>query len=149
MESDPFPLEFWHIEDDEIFMEALGYLPLKIELAQTGALGDMPEGYRLAHQIFLLEVDYDFNGWHALTKAGEGLLPDAIAAYDRIGMTSEARALEAALESCRRDPNDTDAAEAAYKSVPNLFWDVEKKYDALLRFFRANANLFEELEGDA
>ena len=146
MESDPFPLEFWRIEDDELFYEVLGYLPLKMPMSEDGSvdLESLPEGYRLAYPIFSIEDDYFINGWTALTNAGERLLPSAIAAYDRIGMVSEARALQAALESCRRAPNDDDAAEAAYKSVPNAYADDERKFEALVSFFRTHANLFEQ-----
>jgi hypothetical protein len=58
-------------------------------------------------------------------------------------MLPEARALEAALQACRNDPDDDEAAEAAYKSVPNPFNDDHAKYEALLSFFRKYAHLFE------
>jgi len=106
-------------------------------------LEKMPEGFRLAFPIFWIEDDYQFNGWGALTNAGEWLLPRAVAAYDRIGMSSEARALEAALRSCVEDPDDTDAAEAAYKSVQSEYSDDERRSEALLRCFRASRHLFE------
>jgi hypothetical protein len=137
------PMEFWKIDDDEIFFEALGYLHLHIAGALEKGVEELPEGYRLAYPIFWLEDDYCINGWTALTNAGEWLLPSAIDAYRRIGMESEAKALEAALESCRKDPHDEYLAEAAYKSVPNAYADDEVKNEALLSFFRKNAHLFE------
>lgn len=146
-DSDPFPLEFWRIEDDELFLEAIGYLPLHMGLTDTGEvphLQSLPEGFRLAFPIFWLEDDYQTNGWTTLTNAGDWLLPSAIAAFDRIGMSSEARALEAALKSCRRSPDDDEAAEAAYKSVDNIYSEDDKRFVALLAFFRSNAHLFEE-----
>ena len=142
----PLPLEFWTIDDDELFFEALGYLPLHMGLTDSGevpGLDRMPEGFRLAFPIFRLEDDYAFNGWTALTNAGTWLLPATIAAYERIGMDSEARALGAALRACEHDPDDADAAEAAYKSVANPFADDEHRHAALLAFFRANPQLFE------
>lgn len=140
------PLEFWKIPDDELFFEALGYLPSHIGVTESGdvpGLDEIPEGFRLAFPIFRLEDDYAFNGWTALTNAGTWMLPAAIAAFDRIGLTSEARALEAALRACERDPDDADAAEAAYKSVANPYADDEGRHAALLAFFRSNSHLFE------
>lgn len=144
--SDQLPLEFWRIEDDGLFLEMLSYMPLHMGITDDGAIlnfDGLPEAFRLAFPIFWLEDDYQVNGWTALTNAGEWLLPSAVAAYDRIGMSSEARALEAALKSCCEDPEDAEAAEAAYKSVPNVYADEDVKYEALIKFFRANANLFE------
>src|SRR5688500_8942589 len=100
--NETVPLEFWRITDDQTFFEALSSLPRHISLNngdEVPSLERMPEGFRLAYPIFWLEDDYRFNGSVALTNAGEWLLPSAIAAYDRIGMPSEARALEAALEA--------------------------------------------------
>ena len=147
LESDPLPLDFWRIKEDDLFFEALGYLPLHMGITNDGEIPNldrMPEGFRLAFPIFWLEDDYHFNGWTALTDAGEWLLPSAIWAYERIGMPSEARALEAALQSCRQNPDDEGAAEAAYKSVANTYSDDDRKNDALTKFFRSNSHLFEE-----
>jgi hypothetical protein len=144
--TSPLPAEFWRIEDDDLFMEALGYLPLHMGITDDGivpGLEHMPEGFRLAFPIFWIEDDYHFNGWTALTNAGEWLLPSAICAYQRVGMFSEASALAAALESCKVAPHDHEAAESAYKSVDNEFSDDIRKHHALLVFFRANSHLFE------
>jgi hypothetical protein len=142
----PLPLEFWTIDDDDLFMEALEYLPLHMGVTDSGHvphLDKMPEGFRLAFPIFWLEDDYAFNGWTALTNAGTWLLPSAIAAYERIGMPSEAQALRAALRACEQDPDDTEAAEAAYQSVANPFADEDSRNEALFAFFRTNTHLFE------
>jgi hypothetical protein len=146
LQDKSLPLEFWKIDDDDLFFEALSYLPLHMPLTNAGEVTGwqhMPEGFKLAFPIFWLEDDYQVNGWTALTNAGEWLLPQAIAAYDRIGMTSEARALAAALQSCSEHPTDDEAAEAAYKSINNPYADEELKFAALLKFFRANSQLFE------
>jgi hypothetical protein len=144
--ASPLPVEFWKIEDDDLFMEALGYLPLHMGITDEGivpGLEHMPEGFRLAFPIFWIEDDYHFNGWTALTNAGEWLLPSAIRAYQLLGMTSEARALEAALESCKIAPHGAEAAGLAYTSVENEYSDDIRKHNALLAFFRANSHLFE------
>ncbi len=140
--SDPIPLAFWEIDDDDLFMEALSYMPLHVfEIAETH-FADMPIGFQIAYPIFSLEDDYMFNGWTALTNAGVERLPHAIAAYERVGMKSEAMALQAALHSCQKSPDDSDAAADAYKSIANVFADDEKKQDALLSFFRSNPQLW-------
>lgn len=143
--QEAFPLEFWKIEDDDLFMEVLGYLPLHMGVTDAGVvpgLDEMPEGYRLALPIFWIEDDYFINGWTALTNAGEWLLPSAICAYERIGMKSEANALRAALVSCQISPNDDEAVEAAYKSVDNPYSDDELKHRALRSYFCSNRRLF-------
>jgi len=142
-----FGTRFWEIEDDDLFFEALGYLPLHMpkEVDENlDVLLEMPRGYRLAFPIFFIEDDYFINGWTALSNAGEWLLPSAISAYREIGMSSEAAALEAALSVIIRGENDEydEATEAAYKSVPNEFADDEVKDRALLKFFRSDPNLF-------
>lgn len=138
-----FPLEFWRIEDDELFLEALSYLPLKMGEEAERDWDKLPEGFKIAYPIFSLEDDYQFNGWTALSNAGEWLLPLAIAAYHRIGMESESKALAAALAALQCGISDDDELEAAYKSVPNEYRDDEAKYRVLLKFFRDNSHLFE------
>ena len=143
-----FGTRFWELEEDDLFFEALGYLPLQMPkevIENIDMLTQMPRGYRLAFPIFWIEDDYFVNGWTALSNAGEWLLPAAIAAYREIGMPSEAEALEAALSVIRKGEDDYDgeATEAAYKSVPNKFADDDAKDRALLEFFRSNASLFD------
>jgi hypothetical protein len=142
-QADPFPLAFWQIEDDGIFFEALSYLPLMMEEADGEGINHLPEGFRLAYPVFWLEDDYQVNGWTALTNAGPELLLLAIAAYERIGLPSEAAALRAALASVTANPQDDEAAGDAYKSVANIYADEDTRWEALLKFFRANARLFE------
>ncbi len=144
-----FPIEFWKIKDDDIFFEALGYLPLQMITEFGENIPELPEGYRLAFPIFLIEDDYHFNGWTALTNAGEWLLPSAISAYSRIGMDSEAAALAAALTAIREESDDEDAAERAYKSVSNSYIDDDLRNDTLLKFFRSRPNIFEVDANDA
>lgn len=143
-----FGTRFWEIEEDDLFYEALGYLPLhmpKEVYENLDLLCRMPRGYRLAFPIFSIEDDYFINGWTALSNAGEWLLPSAISAYREIGMPSEAAALDAALEVIQKGENDDydEAAEAAYKSVPNEFADDDLKNHALLRYFRGDPDLFD------
>ena len=60
-----FDLRFWEIEDDELFFEALGYLPLQMPdevISDIDLLNEMPRGYRLAFPIFWIEDDYFVNG---------------------------------------------------------------------------------------
>lgn len=139
--NDGSPLHFWEMTDDELFIDTLGYLPLFMgQIAEM--LDELPVGYRLAYPVFWLEDDYQFNGWCALGNAGEDLLSRAAAAYRIIGMESEAAALDAALVAVRVNPDDEDAHEKAYKSVPNVYRDDDAKLDALLTYFRKHQGLF-------
>ncbi len=142
-----FPIEFWKIEDDDLFWEAIGYLPLFMYEVWSTRLDDLSEGFKLAYPIFSIEDDYFVNGWTALTYAGTWLLPHAVSAFRRVGMATEADALQAALEVIDLDPEDVEAAEAAYKSVPNVYADDERKMSALMTFFRQNSHLFYESPG--
>ncbi len=92
------PKEFWTIENDELFYQVLGFMPLHVprELLHKA---NVPIGFKLAWPIFWLEDDYHFNGWTAISNAGEEILRSAIHAYRSIGMESEAGALEAARMS--------------------------------------------------
>lgn len=142
-----FEREFWEYENDDLFIEALGYLPLHLPeeiLEDLDMLDDAPRGYRLAVPIFWIEDDYHVNGWTALSNAGEWLLPRAISAYREIGLPTEAAALDAALTIIRSGRNDyqDEATEAAYKSVDNPFADDDLRHDALLRYFRGDVGLF-------
>jgi hypothetical protein len=141
--ANPIPLDFWIIEDDDLFLEVLSYMPLKLFEVAEEHFADLPIGFQLAYPIFWLEDDYQFNGWTALTNAGEYLLPLAIDAYEQLGMATEAAALAAALRSCVASPDDDVSAEEAYKSVPNVYADEQQKFAAILKFFRANAHLWE------
>lgn len=142
--SDPIPIDFWSVADDDLFLEILSYMPLHIsEEAQT-RITEWPVAFQLAFPIFWLEDDYEFNGWTALTNAGEELLQRAVDAYEHIGMHAEAQALAKALVSVRKAPADEEAAERAYKSVPNPYADDEAKFNALLRFFRSNPQFWQK-----
>jgi hypothetical protein len=140
--SNGIPLDFWSLEDDELFLEILSYMPLHISEEAQGQFEDWPTAFRLAFPIFWIEDDYEVNGWTALINAGEDMLDAAITAYRRIGMTEEADALAAALESIRHDPQNEDAAEQAFKSVRNPYTDEEKKFRTLVKFFRDNETLW-------
>jgi hypothetical protein len=141
--ANSIPLNFWTIKDDDLFLEALSYMPLKLFAVAEEHFSELPIGFQLAYPIFWLEDDYQFNGWTALTNAGERMLPLAIAAYERLGMVTEADALGAALRSCVVAPDDDEAASEAYKSVTNAYADEQQKYAAILKFFRANPHLWE------
>jgi len=140
-----FPVEFWRNPDDDLYWETLLYFPLHVDEIDEKA----PKGFRLAYPIFHLEDDYMINGWTALTNAGEDRLPNAIWAYREIGLSSEAAALSAALESIRRTPDDEGAAEAAYRAVvlPPIGDDAREAF--LFAYFRAHRSLFEANDGRA
>jgi hypothetical protein len=142
MDRAAFPIEFWRNADDDLYWETLLYFPLFVPESTRAVMDKLPLGFRVAFPIFWLEDDYLINGYTALTNAGEWLLPNAIWAFSEIGMPSEARALQAALESVRRAPEDDDAAGAAYKGLTSPTQDEERE-SALFSFFTANRALFE------
>ncbi|MFZ6873357.1 DMP19 family protein [Undibacterium sp. Di27W] len=141
-----FRLDFWAIEDDDLFFGFLTNLSANFYELADAHFNAIPIGFKLAYAIFRLEDDYDVNGWTALTNAGEDELPVVIAAYQYLGFDSEAAALSAALQSCRLAPDDDDAAERAYKSVDDIYRDDDIRRTALLKYFKAHANLWEKYD---
>ncbi|MDR2244933.1 MAG: hypothetical protein LBE15_05960 [Burkholderiales bacterium] len=143
--NNPFPLEFWKLDDD-LYYDFLNYLPcvFSMELGglDTKNLRDLPEALHILWPIFSLEDGYDCDGWTALTNAGVAELPLAISAYRKIGFTKEAQALRAALASCEASPDDTDAAESAYKSVQTEYEDDGDRRMAVISFMRSNEHLW-------
>jgi len=135
------PKEFWTIENDELFYQVLGFMPLHVprELLHKA---NVPIGFKLAWPIFWLEDDYHFNGWTAISNAGEEILRSAIHAYRSIGMESEAGALEAALRAYTNDPENEQGWAEAYSAVPNPYEEADNKNQALRTYFSRNRHLF-------
>ncbi|SMC25451.1 hypothetical protein SAMN02745857_02174 [Andreprevotia lacus DSM 23236] len=104
------PLEFWLIEDDVIFFDALQYLPccLGSRMYETADIAMLPEGFRVALAIFDLEDGFSGEGWHAINNAGEDGLRNAIAAYRTVGLPVRAAALERVLLVYLAGTDDTD-----------------------------------------
>lgn len=144
--QNPFPLEFWKLDDD-LFYDYMNYLPVVFSLELGGlshqALRRLPEAFHILWPIFGLEDGYDCDGWTALTNAGTHELPLVISAYERVGFPAEAEALKAALLSCKSAPEDTDAAEAAYKSVKREFEDDGERRMAVIAYMRKNEHLWD------
>ncbi len=135
------PKEFWTIKNETLFYGVLGFMPLHVprELLHGP---DVPIGFKLAWPIFWLEDDYHFNGWTAISNAGEEILRSAIDAYRSIGMESEAAALEAALRAYAQDPENEEAWARAYAAVPNPYEEADNKNEALRTYFSRNRHLF-------
>lgn len=143
--KNPLPLEFWKL-DDEFFYDYMNYLPVVFSSELGGlsrqALRHLPEALHILWPIFGLEDAYDCDGWAALANAGSHELPFVIAAYERVGFPAEAAALKAALLACESDPEDTEAAEAAYKSVRREFEEDDDRRMAVIAYMRKNEHLW-------
>ncbi len=140
----PLPLAFWQLEEDALFDDALGLLPLFMHDLGEDERSTLPEAFRLAFPLFWIEAVCRYDSWHALSRAGERMLPQAIAAYARLGMADEARGFEAALRALRAGPPDEQAVEAAYRAVPRRHADEQARQQAVSRFFRTNPGLWAE-----
>ncbi len=125
----------------------MNYLPVVFALEFNGlteqALRQLPEAFHILWPIFDLEDGYDCEGWTALTNAGVHGLPRVIAAYEHIGLPAEAAALKAALAACTSAPDDVDAVETAYLSVPREYEDDEDRRLAVITYMRAHEYLWE------
>jgi len=145
--QNPFPLEFWKLDDD-LFYDFMNYLPVVFSMELGGlnnqTLFHLPEALHILWPIFSLEDSYDCEGWAALTNAGIDELTLVVSAYERVGLPAEAAALNAALASCQLTPDDTDAAEAAYKSVHREFEEDEARRMAVISYMRKNEHLWDK-----
>lgn len=138
---DDSPLAFWELEDDDLYFEALGYLPLFMGDV-VDSLDVLPLGFRLAYPVFWLEDDYAFNGWTALGNAGDELLAQAAAAYRYMAMPQEAQGLEAARLAVIADPDNEQAHERTYKSIGDPVGDDDLRQEELFKYFCAHRHLF-------
>ncbi len=141
-----FPLEFWHLEDDEYYEEHLYCLALNLSAKFTHltaeSFSQLPEAIHIAWPIFALEAGYDFSSWTALSNFGvHNELPIIIAAYERIGLSGEAAALQAAYLAVQKEPY-SDAVEAAYKSVHRELKSDDKRMTEILNFMGKNSYLW-------
>lgn len=146
------PLEFWRIEDDAVFYDALQYLPCCM-LTRGGSsgeghsaddIGQLPPGFRLAVPIFELEDGFDNEGWGAIANLGEEGLRRVIAAYRAAGLAGRADALERVLAVYLNGVEDDEAFKRAAKGqLPDLR-DDDASSDAVLALLRKNP---EELFG--
>ncbi len=134
------PLAFWRVDDDDVYFQVLGFLPL-FAPPDTATDDTLPEGFRLAFAIFALADDFQVNGWTALRNQA-ALLPQTIAAYRRIGMREEAAALERAQTAMQAHPRDPQAWETAYRTGTNPYAEDDERELALYEFFTANRALF-------
>ena len=139
---DDSPLLFWELDDDDLYFETLGYLPLFMDEV-ADSLDELPMGFCLAHPVFWLEDDYAFNGWTALGNAGEDTLAQAADAYRFMGMPLEAQALDAARAAVIAHPDDEEAHASAYQSIRDVD-DAEddERQEALYQYFCAHRHLF-------
>jgi hypothetical protein len=138
------PLEFWRIEDDEVFYDALQYLPCCM-LTRGGSSGNghseddierLPPGFRLAVPIFELEDSFDNEGWGAIANLGEEGLRRVIASYREVGLAERADALDRVLGVYLNGAEDDEAFKRAAKGkLPDLR-DDETSVDTVIAFLR-------------
>ena len=146
--AEEIPLEFWTIADDDVFFDALQYLP-SCMFVYGGSSGNghsdqdiarLPEGLRLAVTIFELEEGFDTEGWTAISNLGEHKLRLIVAAYRRMGLASRAAALERVLTAYLLCPEEDDQdayMAAAAGELPDLR-DDEDALNTVFAFLRSD-----------
>jgi len=144
--DEEIPPAFWAIKHDDIFYDALQYLPccLFTEGGPSGRghsyedIASLPEGFWLATIMFELEEGFDNEGWIAISNMEEEPLRWVVQAYLRIGLTQRAAALERVIAAYIADPYDPDGyAKAADGQLPDLR-DDEAAVSKVIAFFRAD-----------
>ncbi|GAQ26961.1 hypothetical protein SAMD00023378_0644 [Ralstonia sp. NT80] len=141
------PLAFWTIEDNDLFFDALQYLPVCV-LSSGGRSGhghtddelqSLPIGFQHAVALFDLEDGFANEGYTAIPNLGEARVQEIANIYRHIGMASRAAVLERVLAACMRDPSDEDAmSEAADGGLPDLI-DTEHEANQVMAYFRAES----------
>ena len=135
------PVEFWEIEDDDLYVEVAGFMPLFVAPEAIEAEG-VPRGFALAWPIFSLEDDLLVNGYTALQNAGAAGLKRAADCYRTAGLPEEADALLRARVLLLEGSSDDAALEEAYLNGNNPYLDDDRRYEAIACFFCANRELF-------
>jgi hypothetical protein len=146
--DEDIPIEFWKIGNDEIFFDALQYLPSCMYVCGGSSgkghspddIARLPEGFRIALAIFELEEGFDNEGWTAISNLGEDALRTIISAYQRVGLVQRAAALERVLAAYLVSPDDEDAFKrAAAGQLPDLR-DDDLATRTVMTFLRSNSD---------
>lgn len=126
------PLAFWEIDDDNIFYDALQYLPCCMftcgGISGAGhdehALRQLPAGFRIALAVFELEDGFANEGWTAIGNMGIDRLLEVLSAYRTIGLDDRAAALSRVIDTFVAAADDDEAlARAAGGRLPDLIDD--------------------------
>lgn len=131
-------IEFWRSLDGDDLIEA--FFELSGELMMADLEEDsLPEGYVLLAYIFYWETNCQFSGWYAIENKRHEM--DKIkSCYRKVGLPSEATALEKAVEVWFSSNQDHDAVGRAYRSITNEYSDEQVRFEYLAKYFAANAN---------
>jgi len=139
------PVNFWEVTDDDLYMEVLGFLHLFV-MPELVATAGTPRGFVIAYPIMMLEDGYLTDGYTTISNAGPEVLEWAADCYRTIGLSEEAVALSAARVALIENPDDEDAWESAYESIPNPYLDEGVRHDAISAYFCANRHLFTSVD---
>lgn len=142
LSGESLPVEFWQIDDDDLYIEVLGFMPLFV-MPEVIAEEGIPGGFLTAYPVFMLEDGYITEGYTAFANAGPEVIAWAIDCYRTIGLPEEAEALEAARAAMLAEPNNEDAWIEAYESTPNPYHDDDLRYETIAKWFCENRAIFE------
>lgn len=143
------PLEFWKIADDEIFFDALQYLPccMSCHGGSSGhghteeEIAQLPQGWKIALAIFELEDEFTTEGWTAIPNIGAEGLTRAIEAYEIVGLFLRVNALQRVLVQYRQEPENEEAFRiAANGDLPDLL-DGDSSLNAVISFLRCDSGV--------
>jgi|GEM_PF-4911952 len=145
----PLPLAFWDIREDDIFFDALQYLPSCVggyggprgEGHEPEDIRALPRGFQIALAIFELEDGMTCDGWIAFQNLGEERLREVAQAYCEAGLAERAATLEKLIDVYLVDPENHEALSvAADGGFPDLIDDAENSA-RLIAFLREDSDL--------
>jgi len=142
------PLEFWKLKDDDVFYNALQYVPCCLH-CYGGSSGEgfsdeeieqLPIGWRVVMGIFDLEEEFDNDGWTAVPNLGEEGLTRALRAYALVDIPERVAALKRVLEQFASTPEDEDAYSAAAGNALEPLIDDELASRRVIDYLRRDTD---------
>jgi len=138
----PAGFRFWEMEDEDSYSTFMENLAIQLDMLELSPeeYQKLPPGYGVVRYVLRFETHCKFSSWLALENVG----PDDMALvrqnYHKVGLESEAEALERAetawYAANGHEGSGYEAASEAYNSGDNAFRDEDERWFRLLDILR-------------
>ena len=109
------PPDFWQIDHGPTILEAFSELASELALSELDERS-LPEGYSLVACLFEWEAQCQFDGWSAFDNVSEEAFEKVLRSFERIGLSAEAKSLEAQRAAYLANPDDHEAIHSVLAS---------------------------------
>ena len=130
-------LEFWLYLTDMNLTEKFFELSSQLMIKQLD-LASLPKGYELVALIYYWETNCQFSGWYAFANLSS-YQEEIIQCYTEIGLLEESQAIKKAAEVWDEEIQNYDEVTNAYRSIPNSYFDENKRWSYLNEYFSTHA----------